>query len=248
MNNDVNGDALNDEFTISRMAFLNAKDPNTIKKEDYVMDDGTPIINTTSTYMGGGNEIDKKAEYLVDNLFGGRQKVVSKAKEFMKDEDVKEFNKALAKITFAKEGLDINVEEIFDDPENVFNSIVKYFETCINKNIMPTIATMCAFIGCTKEELFKYAASTNCPSYKVLSKGIMLCHSFVEMGAINGVVDSKVFSFLSKNYYGLKDDSNINIRAGISNDSTVNNVETARAIREQIMEENDKVIIDMEED
>ena len=245
----MNNDNISDnDFTISRMAFLNAKNPDTIKKEDYVMDDGTPIINTTSSVMGGGNEIDKKAEYLVDNLFMGRQKGVSKAKELMKDEDVKEFNKVLAKITFAKEGMDINVEEIFRNPENVFNSIVKYFETCINKNIMPTIATMCAFIGCTKEELFKYAGNTNCPSYKVLSKGIMLCHSFVEMGAINGVVDSKVFSFLSKNYYGLKDDSNINIKAGISNDSTVNNVETARAIREQIMEENDKLVIDMEED
>ena len=207
----MNNDNISDnDFTISRMAFLNAKNPDTIKKEDYVMDDGTPIINTTSSVMGGGNEIDKKAEYLVDSLFMGRQKGVSKAKEFMKDEDVKEFNKVLAKITFAKEGMDIN--------------------------------------GCTKEELFKYAGNTNCPSYKVLSKGIMLCHSFVEMGAINGVVDSKVFSFLSKNYYGLKDDSNINIKAGISNDSTVNNVETARAIREQIMEENDKLVIDMEED
>lgn len=243
-----NNNVSDDEFTISRMAFLNAKNPDTIKKEDYVMDDGTPIINTTSLSMGGGNEIDKKAEYLVDSLFMGRQKGVSKAKEFMKDEDVKEFNKVLAKITFAKEGMEINVEEIFRNPENVFNSIVKYFETCISKNIMPTIATMCAFIGCTKEELFKYAGNTNCPSYKVLSKGIMLCHSFVEMGAINGVVDSKVFSFLSKNYYGLKDDSNINIKAGLSNDNRVNNVETARAIREQIMEENDKLVIDMKED
>lgn len=114
----MNNDNISDnDFTISRMAFLNAKNPDTIKKEDYVMDDGTPIINTTSSVMGGGSEIDKKAEYLVDNLFMGRQKGVSKAKEFMKDEDVKEFNKVLAKITFAKEGMDINVEEIFRNPD-----------------------------------------------------------------------------------------------------------------------------------
>lgn len=231
---------------------------STISPSDYIMEDGTPIVDTSMKSSGRG-ELERKSEFFIDNYLPNKRGV-SKVKEFMMDEDVKEFNKTLAKITFAKEGITIDANELFGNPNKVYNTMVTYFETCINKNIMPTIATMCAFIGCSKEELYNNAGNTNCPSYKVLSKGVMLCHSFAEMGAINGVVDSKVFSFLSKNYYGLRDDTNVNVRAGVISENDVNNVETVRAIREQIMSENDnvsdkfndkfndKIIIDIDEE
>lgn len=231
---------------------------STIKPEDYIMEDGTPIVNIDMKSNGiSSNDLERKAEAFIDNYIPGKRGV-SKVKEFMSDDDVKAFNKTIASLTFAKEALDEVASEMFKDPMKVYNTLVKYFETCINNNIMPTIATMCAFIGCSKEELYRYAGNTNCKSYKVLSKGIMLCHSFIEMGAINGVVDSRVFSFLSKNYYGLKDDTSVFVRAGVIDNNDVNNVETLDAIRRQVMSEsfnednvennidNDSVVIDME--
>lgn len=249
---------LDDESVNARRMFENAKKKSTIKAEDYIMEDGTPIVNIDIKSKEFTNDLERKAEAFMDGF--PLKKGVSKVKEFMMDDDVKEFNMNLAKITFAKEGIDKATEELFNDNTKVYNTLVKYFEVCIVKNIMPTIATMCAFLGCSKEELYRNAGNTNCKSYKILSKGIMLCHSFIEMGAINGVVDSRTFSFLSKNYYGLKDDTNVNVRAGnIEND--VNNVETLDAIRRQVMCEEmstnnvdnvnnvnniDKVVIDME--
>lgn len=226
---------LDEESVNARKMFEDAKKKSTIKAEDYIMEDGTPIVNLDIKSSDATKDLERKAEMFIDGF--PIKKGVSKVKEFMMDDDVKDFNKVLAKITFEKEGIDKAVSDLFNDPVKVYNTLVKYFEVCINKNIMPTIATMCAFLGCSKEELYRNAGSTNCKSYKVLSKGIMLCHSFIEMGAINGVVDSRVFSFLSKNYYGLKDDANVIVRAGVIDNNDVNNVETLDAIRRQVMYE-----------
>lgn len=226
---------LDDESVNARKMFENAKKKSTIKAEDYIMEDGRPIVNIDIKSSDVTNDLARKAEMFMEEV--PIKKGISKVKDFMMDEDVKDFNKVLAKITFEKEGIDKAVVDLFNDPTKVYNTLVKYFEVCINKNIMPTIATMCAFLGCSKEELYRNAGSTNCKSYKVLSKGIMLCHSFIEMGAINGVVDSRVFSFLSKNYYGLKDDTSVVVRAGVIDNNDVNNVETLDAIRRQVMYE-----------
>lgn len=196
----------------------------------------------------GDTENAFKANSFIDMLDNFPKKGNNKVKEYLSDEDVKAFNRSLTDVTLMKENLDKVTEEVFNNTEKTYNLVYGYFNMCINKNVMPTIATLCAFLGCTKKELFEYAKNLNCPSYLILSKGILLCNAFAEMAAINGAVDGRIFAFLAKNYYGMSDDTNINLKAErVDSASSVNNVETMRAIKDQLRSENSKKIIDIDD-
>lgn len=183
------------------------------------------------------NARNKSEDFLdkVESRKGGSG--YNKMKMYMKDEDIRAFNREMASISFASNSIyKRNVSELFYDEISIKNMLTGYFDSCLSRDIMPTVASLCVFIGCTKAELYKYMNDTNCPSAKLLKKSVMLCHSFAEMGVLNGVIDSRTFSFLAKNYYNMSDDTNLKITAGVSSgNDMINNVETASAIREQIM-------------
>ena len=56
-------------------------------------------------------------------------------------------------------------------------------------------------------------------------------------GTLAGEINPVTYIFLSKNYYGMRDDKNIQVTAQ-GNQSPVNNQETMSAIQKQLEEEN----------
>jgi hypothetical protein len=62
-------------------------------------------------------------------------------------------------------------------------------------------------------------------------------HGTLENSSISGAVNPVLYMFLSKNYFGMRDDKNINI-APATNDPTINNQETMSALQKQLEEEN----------
>ena len=64
-----------------------------------------------------------------------------------------------------------------------------------------------------------------------------MCHVSLENRAIGNGMNSVLYMFLGKNYFGLKDDKNITVTPATS-DSLTNSQETMDAIQKQIEEEN----------
>ena len=63
-----------------------------------------------------------------------------------------------------------------------------------------------------------------------------MCHVSLENRAIGNGMNSVLYMFLGKNYFGLKDDKNITVTP--ANNDSVNAKETMDAIQKQIEEEN----------
>lgn len=63
-----------------------------------------------------------------------------------------------------------------------------------------------------------------------------MCHVSLENRAIGNGMNSVLYMFLGKNYFGLKDDKNITVTPNIG-DSGTNSQETMHAIQKQIEEE-----------
>lgn len=63
-----------------------------------------------------------------------------------------------------------------------------------------------------------------------------MCHIALENRAIGNGMNSVLYMFLGKNYFGLKDDKNITVTPATSN--STNSQETMDAIQKQIEEEN----------
>lgn len=63
-----------------------------------------------------------------------------------------------------------------------------------------------------------------------------MCHVALENRAIGNGMNSVLYMFLGKNYFGLKDDKNITVTPATSN--STNSQETMDAIQKQIEEEN----------
>lgn len=203
------------------------------------MFNNTEKIKVTSDYDYDSVN-NKKDNFL--SLVTGKNTVsnYAKIKDYLQDDNVKDFNLELAKITFADVNMTTPTIDLFYDRDRINNSVITYFESCLKNNIMPTIATLCVFLGCNTKELFKYASDTRCPSSSILSKSITLCHAYLENSVVNGVVDSKVFNLLGKNYFGLSDDTNVNVKAISTNIDVSNSSDTLNAIKEQILLENNE--------
>ena len=58
----------------------------------------------------------------------------------------------------------------------------------------------------------------------------------MQSGTLAGDINPVAYIFLSKNYYGMRDDKQITVSP--SNNQTVNSTETMEAIQKQIEEEN----------
>jgi glutamine amidotransferase PdxT len=91
------------------------------------------------------------------------------------------------------------------------------------------------WLGCDRDTLYNHANNSNSPFFGTCKKLISICQVALENGAIKNKVNSVLYMFLGKNYFGLKDDKNITVSAQQGSD--VNSQETAEALRKQLEEE-----------
>jgi hypothetical protein len=69
-----------------------------------------------------------------------------------------------------------------------------------------------------------------------MKKTLTYMHSAMENGTLSGDINPVTYIFLAKNYFGMRDDKNINI-APATNDPTINNQETMSALQKQLEQE-----------
>ena len=152
----------------------------------------------------------------------------NKSKEYMANPQVKEFNQELRKKAFTKIGGPYK----WDSVEEVTEDIVKFFELCDRTNTIPTVVNLSVWLGCNKDTIYAHANNPSSPFSDLFKNVLNMFHGTLENSSISGAVNPVLYMFLSKNYFGLRDDKNIQISA--QQGSNVNTQETADALRKQI--------------
>lgn len=158
----------------------------------------------------------------------------NKSKEYMANPQVKEFNMELRKKVFNSTGVGRPYK--WDSVEEVEKDIIKFFELCDRTNTIPTVINLSVWLGCNKDTIYEHANNSSSP-FSVLFKNVLnMFHGTLENSSISGAVNPVLYMFLSKNYFGLRDDKNIQVSA-TNTQGSPNAEETASALRKQLENE-----------
>ena len=167
----------------------------------------------------------------------------SKLTEYLSQDNVKKYNSIVTSKSFdivASRGY----PRAFDSYEECLNEVEDYFKLCYECNIIPTIASLSLYLGLNRETLYNYANNPKIYDYSnILKLAINTCQSYQETAVLDGSIPSVPFIFLSKNYFGLKDTTDIAFNTNNQNDNTVNN-NTMQTIKEQIELEKQSQLLD----
>lgn len=154
---------------------------------------------------------------------------------YMSKENVKEFNKAMEKRIFNSVGT-TGRPYAFESVEKLQEDITNYLTLCRDTNIMPTIVSLALYLGVDVGTIDNHANNSASPFFQVFKNIKQYLHNLMQSGTLAGDINPVAYIFLSKNYYGMRDDKNITVTP--TNNQTVNSTETMEAIQKQIEEEN----------
>lgn len=154
-----------------------------------------------------------------------------KGQEYMSDPDTIKFTDALINRAFNSGGRPM----AFKSVETLESDIREFLQLCYDTSTIPTVSSAGMWLGCDRDTIYNHANNSNSPFFGTCKKLINVCQVAMENGAIKGKVNAVLYMFLGKNYFGLKDDKNIQISA--QQGSNINTQETADALRKQIEQE-----------
>ena len=190
--------------------------------------------NTSRRYIT--NKEDRKLETINKSLnaptasFGN----VTTLSQYLGEDNVKAFNQILYTKAF-----NFNRTAI-EDRDTCIKECTEYFTLCNEYQMIPTISSLCLYLGVSTTRLYENISNPNCSFSDVLEGSVKACHMVNEMGALAGKIPVTLFQFLSTNYYGLKNTQQVEIKPSI--DKTVDNQETLKVIQEQIASENSETL------
>lgn len=160
----------------------------------------------------------------------GNAIVNKKTSNYMSQENVKAFSKEfMPKAITGRPYKWDNVDELCKE-------IGEYLDLCTRTSVIPTITSLATWLHCDRDTIYNHANNPNSPFFGVLKNVINVCHSYLENGSVDGKVNAVLYMFLSKNYFGLKDDKNITVTPATN--EPVNTPATMEALQKQIEEEN----------
>lgn len=153
---------------------------------------------------------------------------------YMQDPSVKEFMAEMNERAFGKSR--IGRPMAFSSLEQLDRDLDEYIDLCRRTNTTPTVASISLWLDCNKDTIYAHASNPNSPFSDSCKRIINMCHVALENRAIGNGMNSVLYMFLGKNYFGLKDDKNITVTPATT--TLANSQETMDAIQKQIEEEN----------
>lgn len=162
----------------------------------------------------------------------------SKLQEFISRDNVREYHTALITKTFKNiEKPTQDVAKCLTSYENCLNEVTDFFVLCMQKQMIPTISSLCLWLGIGSDTLYTKAKNKQTfVGASIFSEAISICRAFTENGALDGSISPQVFSLLGKNYFGLHDNQEITLTPKADN-SQVNTLNTMKVIQEQLTHE-----------
>ena len=190
--------------------------------------------------MAGGyryklSQEEREEEWLEKSMIpskpnnGGIAKAHEGKGRYLDNPDVKAFNKEIRNRVFVRKCA-------FDNFEDVGLEISNYFDLCDKHSVIPSITSLCLYLGIARDTLYAHANNPNSRYSDVLKEAINYCHSILEAGAFEGKVPAVPYIFTAKNFFGMRDDKNITVSPS-SDKQLVNSTETMDAIQKQLQEE-----------
>lgn len=159
--------------------------------------------------------------------------------EYLSKDNVKAFNRIVVSRNFEKleEKHKTNNNQVFKNYDECKNDIEDYFKLCDKYDIIPTIASMSLYLGTSRETL--YTIANNPKTYEfsdILKSAIATCQAYHENAFMSNEISPVAFIFYAKNYYNMKDQTDVRFNQDNQNDTTLNN-NTMQIIKEQIESE-----------
>ena len=156
----------------------------------------------------------------------------NKLSQYLSQPNVKKFNAIMTDKGFnlvAKRGY----PRTFSSADECLNEVNEYFKLCYDCEMIPTVASLCLFLGLNRESLYNIANNPRIYEYSnILKYAINTCQSYQEGAVLSGDIPSVPFIFLSKNYFGLKDTTEVNVSA-VNQDNSINS-DTLSVIKDQV--------------
>lgn len=191
--------------------------------------------------MAGGyryklSQEEREEEWLEKSMIpskpnnGGIAKAHEGKGRYLDNPDVKAFNKEIRERVFVRKCA-------FDSFEDVGLEISNYFDLCDTHSVIPSITSLCLYLGIHRDTLYAHANNPNSKYSDILKEAINYCHSILEGGAFEGKVPAVPYIFTAKNFFGMRDDKNITVSPATDSVS-VNSSETMDAIQKQLEAEN----------
>lgn len=176
------------------------------------------------------NNINKQNDSKKNNQMNNKGSIA-----YMSKPNVQKFNKAMEDRIFNSCG--IGRPYAFSSVEDLQKEMSEYFDLCKVTSTMPTVTSLALWLGVNRDTIYEHANNPNSPFSDSMKKTLTYMHSAMENGTLSGDINPVTYIFLAKNYFGMRDDKNINI-APATNDPTINNQETMSALQKQLEEEN----------
>ena len=124
----------------------------------------------------------------------------------------------------------------FSSLEQLERDLDEYIELCGRTDTTPTVASAALWLDCDRDTIYNHANNPNSIFFGTCKRIINMCHVSLENRAIGNGMNSVLYMFLGKNYFGLEDSKNITVTPN-TGDSSTNSQETMSAIQKQIEEE-----------
>lgn len=97
----------------------------------------------------------------------------------------------------------------YESPESLQQEVVNFFKYCDEKKLMPTIPLLSSWLGVDSYTLTRWSKDSASPFYGVMRKVTELLHSVTLQKALDGSINTILYFFLSKNWYGMQDKTEI---------------------------------------
>lgn len=150
-----------------------------------------------------------------------------KLTNYLSQDNVKAYNMVLM-----DKSLGTKPRQSFGSIEECQEEVSGYLKLCNDYNMIPTIASLCVYVGVCRDTLYTLAKNPNCQYAYILQKAIDICHSHLEVGSLSGTIPSILAIFYGKNYYNLTDNSTVNLTTSLLENTTSQN--TMNVVREQL--------------
>lgn len=189
-------------------------------------------------YTRDNSTIEERESYVISK--GNPKGTKSKMSEYLSKDNVKSFNRIVISKNFEKlhdKRRENKSNQVFQNYDECLDEVEGYFKLCDQYDIIPTIASLALYLGIHRDTI--YTIANNPKTYEVsdvLRSAIQTCQAYHENAFISGEVPPVAFIFYAKNYYNMKDQTDVRFNQD-SNDTSISS-DSMMAIREQI--ENEK--------
>lgn len=161
--------------------------------------------------------------------------IANKGTNYLENPQVKAFNKELRTTAMSKARRPIKLGTVDETQQE----IIDYFELCDQYSQLPSIKSLCTYLGISVTTYNSYLRETDSEYGEVFRAAIDFIHSVIENGAMNNKINPATYMFTASNFYGMRDSKQIDISAvAPSQSNSVSSRESLNALRKQIEDEN----------